>query len=507
MNPLIVPTTSGAVRGLEQNGVRSWRGIPYAAAPTGLRRWAPPQPPAPWTGTRDATEFGPRAPQAVPAELVPPGGDIETDDGTSFEEDCLRVNVCAPADPPTGVGLPVLVWVHGGGFHFGSGANVIGDGATLADSGIVVVTFNYRLGALGFLDLAGALGPAYASSGNCGLLDQIAALRWVRANIAGFGGDPQRVTIAGVSAGAKSVLALMASPAARGLFARAISQSGGDHVIHRPESTTLTNRLLRLLDIDEPTPERLAAVPTSDVLAAQWAISSGVRATWTWRPLVDGTVLPSTPTQALAGGAARGIDLIAGTTLNEASGYDLAVPTAADQVDRVLEEIFGPRTHQVLAAYAESMPGASDREVRRAVMTDERYAVPTRRVLDAQSRHARVWSYRFDAPSPGLPQERWALHGADVPLIWDVGLDGADADVRALAAAMRETWLRFIHGADPGSAALPAWPAYRADRRATVHFDLPLWVEDDAGGPAELWDDAQWVPGTWWPLDEELVAG
>lgn len=505
MNPLIVHTTHGAVRGLEQDGVHAWRGIPYAAAPTGLLRWAPPQARARWSGTRDATGFGPRAPQAVPAELVPPGGGIETDDGTPFDEDCLRINVCAPADPPAG-GLPVLVWVHGGGFHFGSGANVIGDGAALARSGIVVVTLNYRLGALGFLDLAGALGAAYASSGNCGLLDQIAALRWVRDNIGLFGGDRRRVTIAGVSAGAKSVLALMASPAARGLFARAISQSGGDHVVHRPESTALADRLLRLLDIDEPTPERLAAVPTSDVLAAQWEISSGVQATWTWRPLVDGQVLPSTPTQLLARGAARGIDLVAGTTLNEAAGYDLAVPTAADQVDRVLDEVFGSRGREVLAAYRASRPGAGEREVRRAIMTDERYAVPTRRVLDAQSRHARVWSYRFDAPSPGLPPEQWALHGADVPLVWDVGLDGTDPDVRGLATTMRESWLRFIAGGEPAAASLPTWPRYRSGRRTTVHFDLPLWVEDDACGPAALWEDAQWIPGTWWPLDEELVS-
>lgn len=505
MNSLTVPTTSGAVRGLEQDGVHAWRGIPYAAAPTGLLRWAPPQPHTAWTGTRDATGFGPRAPQAVPTELMPPGGDIETDDGTPFDEDCLRVNVCAPADRPAG-GLPVLVWVHGGGFHFGSGANIIGDGAALARSGIVVVTFNYRIGALGFLDLAGALGTSHSTSGNCGLLDQIAALRWVQANVAGFGGDPRQVTIAGVSAGAKSVLALMASPAAQGLFARAISQSGGDHVIHRPDSTVLAERLLQLLGVDDPTPERLAAIPTDEVLAAQWEISSGVRAIWTWRPLVDGIVLPSTPTQLLAHGAARGINLIAGTTLNEAGGYDLAVPTAVDQVDRVLEEVFGPRAGEVLAAYAASMPGAGDREVRRAVMTDERYAVPTRRVLDAQSQHSRVWSYRFDAPSPGLPPEQWALHGADVPLVWDVGLDGAAADVRALAATMRETWLHFVRGDEPAALGMPTWRCYRADRRTTVHFDLPIWVEDDAGGPAELWDGANWIPGTWWPLDEELAA-
>jgi para-nitrobenzyl esterase len=496
----IRPTSHGPVSGLTTDDLHIFRGIPYAAPPTERLRWQPPQSPQPWTDVRDCTEFSARAPQVVPAELVPQGGSIHTDADSPLSEDCLYLNVCAPTattEEPTG--LPVLVWIHGGGFHFGSGPTLIGDGAELARRGVVVVTFNYRLGALGFLDLSG-LDARYEHSGNCGLLDQIAALRWVRDNISVFGGDPNRVTVAGVSAGAKSAINLMASPRATGLFQAAISQSGGDHVIDRVGAAQLRDQFLRELGLDGPRSEDLTALTTQDILAAQQRIATGPRATWVWRAVVDGDVLPTTPTEALRAGAGKGIPLIAGTVLHEANGYDLADPTGADQTDRVLEEIFGDRVGDVVASYRAAHPDLSDRDIKRGIMTDERYAVPTRNLLDAHSAHAPTWAYRFQASTTDGPAEVQALHGADCPLAWHVGLDNYDTRIQDLAHGIQDTWVALATTGKPTSGHLPHWPEYDADRRSTLVLDVPVRIVDATDyQPHQLWNDVQWRPGTWWP--------
>ncbi|GAA5210799.1 carboxylesterase family protein [Streptomyces thinghirensis] len=207
----VVRTRSGAVRGIAYDGVRAWRGIPYAQPPVGALRWAAPRREAPWDGVRDGSRFGNRAPQQ-PSQGLGFGVRVDTDDEAPFDEDCLYLNMSAPETAAEGDRLPVQVWIHGCGYAVGSGAQFIGDGAALARRGVVVVTFNYRLGALGLLNLGGLLGPEDTSAANNTLGDQIAALAWVRENIAGFGGDPDNVTVQGVSAGGKSVVNLMATP-------------------------------------------------------------------------------------------------------------------------------------------------------------------------------------------------------------------------------------------------------------------------------------------------------
>lgn len=284
---VVIATAQGNVRGVVLDGLRAWRGIPYAQPPVGPLRFRPPQPPESWRGSRAAAEFGPVAWQSE--SVSPLTGEP---DALDCREDCLYLNVTAPAAAPPAGGYPVLVWIHGGGYVQGSGpGELVGDGAALARRGLVVVTFNYRLGALGFLQLTDVAGQQFGDSGAAGFLDQVAALRWVRANIAAFSGDPGRVTVYGVSAGAKSVANLLASPLARGLISRAICSSGGaEHIASPDQAVRVRRRLLRALGLadDATGVQGLLDLPAAELVAAQDAIASGAArdldlAAGTWR--------------------------------------------------------------------------------------------------------------------------------------------------------------------------------------------------------------------------------
>jgi para-nitrobenzyl esterase len=481
-----VDTSGGAVRGVEvAEGVVVWRGIPYAAAPVGELRWRPPRPAAPWDGVRDATAYGNKAIQPDTQRLAPP-----TDTSPSTE-DCLFVNVTAPARPD---GLrPVLFWIHGGGYQTGSGPEMAGDGVPFVrDHGLVVVTFNYRLGALGFLDV-----PGEDPTGAFGLHDQIAALRWVHHNIAAFGGDPGQVTVFGLSAGAKSVANLMASPLTAGLMHRAASASGGaDHVKSAHQAEALSRRFLKELATPRP-----RDVPADEILAAQIAIGPSPRGVWVWRPSVDGVALTRSPLAAIADGAAAGIRLLAQTCANEAALSQLNAPDAAEQADRVLAGYFGEATRDVLLhRYAASRPALDKIGLRVALMTDERYGIPTARLADAQSRHAPVWRSRYDGRHTALPDpvpERWrdiaaamhASHGGDGYGIWR----GGDP----LSAQLQAAFAEFAHGRSPG------WSTYDALQRTTMVFDPGGSAEHDdpRGDERSAWDGLTWQSGTWWELD------
>jgi para-nitrobenzyl esterase len=499
----VVSTRWGSVRGVDVDGAIAWRAIPYASPPSGLLRWQPPQPPAPWAGIRDGSQFSARASQLPsPAFTFPADSDVAVDDPTVTSEDCLYLNVCAPDRPPAAGsgGYPVMVWIHGGGFHFGSGPMFVGDGLQFARDGVVVVTFNYRLGALGFLHVGELLGPRYANASNGGLLDQIAALSWVRDNIAQFGGDPAQVTVAGCSAGGKSVSALLAAPAARGLFHRAISQSGGQHVATAETAAEQATRFLTGMGLGETGARHLPDLPATEILAAQAILGTGPRATWIWRPTVGGDVLPEPPIVAIANGSAAGVPLLAGVTRNEAVMYDLADPTAAEQAPRVLAEIFGAEADDVLATYAANRPGTSRRDLLRAVMGDERYGIPTLRMLDAHSDHGPTWRYRFDAQGLVEPALRGG-HVTEIPFVFGLGLDRLDPQRGALARAMHQAWSGFCAGRAPGAEGLPPWPRYDPASRATMVLDTPSRVvHDPDGAERELWEGRSLPESTWWPL-------
>jgi para-nitrobenzyl esterase len=482
----VVETAYGKVRGTEvADGVLAWRGIPYAAPPVGELRLRPPAPPRPWTGVRDALAYGNRSlqPDLVAEPQGPPA--------PPADEDCLYLNVTAPAGAR---GRPVLLWIHGGGFETGHGPDQAGDGAAFASShGLVVVTFNYRLGALGFLDV-----PGERPTGALGLHDQVAALRWTRENIAAFGGDPGQVTVYGLSAGGKSVTNLLASPLTRGLIARAAESSGGDHVKSPEQARDLSARFFGVLGAP---PARIRAVPAADVLAAQLAVAVSPGSTWIWRPSVDGAALTGFPLAAIAGGAAAGVPLLLQTCARETALYQLMDPRAAAQAGRVLAGYFGEeRAAALLAGYAGAFPQLDEAELRGVtVMTDERYVVRTERLADAHAAHAPVWRSRYDGPYTGMEDDpdpefaRFApllrgAHGGDGAGIWQGGGEPA--------AGLHAAWGAFATKGDPG------WPRYEPGPRSAMIFGAgaPRLAGDPFARPREAWAGLDWQPGTWWAV-------
>jgi para-nitrobenzyl esterase len=486
----VAETRYGKVRGTEiADGVLAWRGIPYAKPPVGDLRFRPPEAPEAWDGTRDALGYGNRSlqPELGPEPEAPP-----------MAEDCLYLNVTAPAGAS---GRPVLFWLHGGGFEAGQGPNQADDGVPFAQShGLVVVTVNYRLGALGFLDL-----PGERPTGAAGLHDQIAALRWTYENIAAFGGDPEQITVYGLSAGAKSVTNLLASPLTRGMIARAAESSGGDHVKDAAQARALTGRFLRELST---TPERLRSVSAEDILQAQIAVAAMPRSVWVWRPSVDGAALTAKPVTAIAAGAAAGIPLLLQTCARECAMYALLAPDAPRQTGRVLAGYFGQGgAAKILASYAARYPDLDETALRTAIMTDERYVAPTERLADAQTAHASVWRSRYDGPYTGLeddPDPQFAqyapllraAHGADGAAIWQGGPAG-DGD-GSLPAALHGAWGALATTGDPG------WAPYADPGRPAMIFtdDGPSVAADPFAHARDTWSGLDWQPGTWWAFDD-----
>lgn len=488
-------TAAGPVRGvLLASGVAAFRGIPYAAPPAGPLRFRPPAPPAAWHRTRDAAAFGPTAPKAG----YPPPFDVLLPEADIAGEDYLNLNVWTPAVAGS---APVMVWLHGGAFANGSGSAPYCDGEAFARDGVVLVTLNYRLGADGFLflDEAGAV-P------NLGLLDQVAALRWVRENIAAFGGDPERVTVFGESAGAMSIGALLAMPDAAGLFRRAILQSGAAHHALTPETALLITRHLASALGISPSREGFARVPRTALLAAQRKLRDDVSAApdparWgevtlnlmPFEPVIDGTVLPRDPARAVADGLAPDIDLLIGTNSDEFRLF--TVPTGAfglisEDMVRAVAAGYGLDPGAALAAYRESRPDAVPGELHARVITDWFYRIPAVRLAEARARQrpGSAFVYEFAWQPPTFGGVLGACHAAELPFVFDTldtgslaGLLGP-APPRGLAAAMHGAWAAFARDGDPG------WPGYDTGRRATMRFTGSPGVTDDPRPrERELW--------------------
>jgi para-nitrobenzyl esterase len=474
----VVTIQQGRLSGLQRDDHIAWRGIPYAQPPVGELRWRAPRAVAPWTGTWPATDFGPQSLQPQEIGVAP----------APSSEDCLYLNVCAPVgDPPPG-GWPVLFWLHPGGYRTGSGIQA-GEGEAFARAGIVVVTVNYRLGALGMSYLAGIFGPSEADAGVCALLDQIAALHWVRDNIGAFGGNPQRITVYGVSAGAKSVGNLMASPLARNMFSQAVISSGGDHVATPEQGTAIARRL-----IDELGTRQLRSVPGEEILAAQERILTGMAAVWLWRPTLHPDVLPAMPTSLIASGSAAGIRLMIGHNGNEAATFAAFLgEEATAPADDVVASIFGDT--KILDTYSDTR-GADAARI--AVMSDERYGIPTQRLADAQARHSRVYRYRIDIAQPGVPEFLDGAHGMEFGMVWSTPVPSATPSPREITAAqIHESWVSFIGDGIPFGTGLPTWPPY-GDTRPVLVFDEDSHVEVDPNRQERLaWGDISWQPGTW----------
>jgi para-nitrobenzyl esterase len=495
----VVQTAQGAVRGGLRGGVALWRGIPYADSPAGAWRFRPPRPPRPWSGVRDATRFGPVAPQSRDPRVAMMSGIGEK---AAMDEDCLSLNIYSPA--ADGGKRPVAVWLHGGAFVMGAGSIPLYDGTSFAARhDMVVVTVNYRIGLLGFLYLGDIAGDDYAA-GNCALLDQIAALSWVRENIAAFGGDASSITVMGQSAGAISIATLLAMPAARGLFERAIVQSGASGLIPptRAQATELTRWVLADLGIDEArAAEALTALPVERLLAAQDQVSVRL-GVGSFTPFVDGITVPGRPIDIVRACAGAAVPLLCGTTRDEWTLFDVFVgPQVSAIVKRQLEDALGAEAVGAIhAGYVDTDPDRSPERAWVDMLGDVAFWIPMIRLAEAQAAcGASVWMYRFDWASPAAGGRLGAAHALDLPFVWNTVshptaqflLGGDSEEARALATAMHDTWAAFIRTGDPngaGEAGLPAWPTYDRDRRATLLFDRASRVVADPGGARRsLW--------------------
>ncbi|GAB2821240.1 carboxylesterase family protein [Actinoallomurus bryophytorum] len=488
----ITATTQGKIRGLPVDGVMAFLGIPYADAPTGPALFRAPAPAPAWDGVRDAVTLGP----TVPRPPYPrPFNELLTDPNIAGGE-CLNVNVWTP--DPGARGLPVMVWIHGGAFVYGSNAVPTCDGRAFARDGVVLVSVNYRLGAPGFALLPGA--PA-----NLGVRDQLAALAWVQDNIAAFGGDPGNVTIFGESAGAMSVTTLVAVAAGGGLFGKAIAQSGAGHIaVTRDDAARVTAELAARLGV-EPTAEAFAAVDVDRLIEAQRSISEDTTtnpdpAVWgqsvvdsgmAFPPVLDGELLTARPIDMISAGTGHDIPMLVGTTTDE---YRLFI-ASTDYLDAITPELARGvlALHGYDAAIADTYrgnrPDASAGDVLAAMTTDWFFRVPAIRLAEA----------RADAPSPTYAYEfAWptpvgrlgACHALEIAFVFDTletpGTDlltGPNAP-QTLADDMHARWVAFAENGDPG------WPAYAPETRAVMTFDGDdaRVVHDPRADERRLWD-------------------
>jgi para-nitrobenzyl esterase len=505
----VVEIASGKLRGARERGVHAFKGVPYGAPPVGANRFMPPQPPLPWAGVRDALAYAGHAPQSPNRPKRRP--ELETilgpADATPEGEDCLTLNLWTPGLGDGGR-RPVMVWLHGGAFAYGSGNRAVTDGANLARRGdVVVVSVNHRLNILGHLHLADIGGAEWAHSGNAGVLDLVAALRWVRDNIASFGGDPGNATIFGESGGGGKVSVLLAMPAARGLFHRAIVQSGAAiRVSSRERAHALAEAALRELGIEEC--QRLRDVPVERLLAAMAPASRAVgRTRWPlldrydFGPVVDGADLPQHPGEPAAPALADDIPLLIGGTREESAFFladDDAVWNDAldeDGLRRRVAAVAGAETEALLAAYGTAMPESSPGDRLIAVMTGSSFWIRTVLLAEryaARPRRAPVYMYSLDWQSPSHGGRLKAHHAMDLPFVFD-NTDIPDttrdaAGAAELAARISATWIAFARGGDPNNAAIPPWPAYTAEDRATMILDRDARVVRDPDREARvLW--------------------
>jgi para-nitrobenzyl esterase len=493
LSEIIVKTNVGKVEGYEQRGLYVFKGIPFAAPPVGKRRWMPPAPVQPWSDIRPVKTSTPIAPQNIgPSVFVAADQPVEREPQS---EDCLYLNVWTPG--LDNAHRPVLFWIHGGGFTGGSGSSAAYKGSRLSARGdVVVVTTNYRLGALGFLNLNEVTAGRIPATGNEGLLDQAAALEWVHNNIASFGGDPGNVTIFGESAGGMSVGCQLALPRSKGLFRRAILQSGAANSTRTPQKAALVaEQLLDILNIKPTDIDTLFSLSVARLLAAQQELGPRLRKMGqlpdlALQPVIDGTVLPMFPIDAVRKGAAKTTPIIVGTNLDEWKIMNSRNP----EIQKLDEASLLQRIRWILpsqngSALADTYRKALARrgvlnqpcDIYTAIETDQKFRIPAIRLAEAQqSQGQSAYNYLFTWTSPVPGGALAAYHALELGFLFGnygegYGSSGPKAD--AVSRNIQDAWLAFARNDDPSCESIGKWPSY-GERRSTMMIKDECHVEE-----------------------------
>ena len=507
---IIVETVFGKLEGEFEEGLYIFKGIPYAEPPVGKLRWMPPESPSPWQGIRKALEFGAVAPQVI----------RYTDELASQEpqsEDCLFLNIWTPGLDDAR--RPVMFWIHGGGFQAGSGSLPLFRGNLLAKRrDVVVVTINYRIGVLGFLNLHEITGGRIPASGNEGLLDQIMALKWVKDNIARFGGDPDNVTIFGESAGSMSASLLLTLDQARGLFHKAIMQSGSTNVVRSLESVVkMSDLFLSELGINKNDTESLRSASADRILSAQAKIASRVGSVTPVEPLIDGRIIPGNPLDKIRAGSASKIPVICGATLEETRMFLIMEPRAKDIDETGLTKMvqhFIPkaRVKALIETYrqirARRGMSIAPYDLLVAIQTDCMFRMPAIRVAEAQFENKQnAYNYMFTWQAPMLG----AYHSLELGFVFGnllPDVHGTGPAVERLSRQIQDAWTTFARTGDPSCHLLGLWPRYDQQRK-TMILGEECRVET---GPYEeeraVWDDFPEVsPALWLVNLDEIMNG
>jgi len=510
----VVETSAGKIRGFQRNGVYIFKGVPYGASTSGAGRFMPPAKPEPWTGIRNALAYGRVCPQQDSAHFSTDGKNLASSDEDIFllhrgsaiyvpGEDCLRVNVWTPEINGSHK-RPVMVYMHGGGYSGGCGHDLLSyEGESLArNHDVVVVNHNHRLNVFGYLNLEAIGGGEFASSANVGMLDIVVLLQWVRAHIAAFGGDPDNVTIFGQSGGGGKVAVLMAMPAAKGLFHRAIIQSAPLLRALSPDySQRVAELLMDELGLSRSQVKELQKIPVDRLSGAAVEAMKKMPKPPTprvaifgetgWGPTVDGHTLPQHPFDPGAPLLSADVPLITGTNLNESvSGLDRpgADKMTVEEMNRLVREEYGSDGEAIIAAYRQDYPKASPFGLYAAIAAAP-WRIPAfaqaarKAALGAAAAYAYIYSWR----TPVLDDRPGTFHACEISFVFDNAelcdhYSAGDPAAFALAKQMSTAWVNFARTGNPNHSGLPHWPKYTADTRATMFFDAPCEVRHDPEG-------------------------